>query len=470
MKNYDLLADYTNVRNTLLNDTLGRNEFLFRFVSLLQSVEGMNCSIALDAQWGAGKTFFVQQAHLVLNVLNPYIQKDGVSDESQADISKIKGLIKGKGIEGQNPQLAVYYNAWENDSSDDPILSIIYSIAKSIPVDKELLEGKRNIREVVGSIFGLVHFQVSLPIKEASVTVDFDGQRVKDVIDALEKKKEFGQIEQDVKLKSEINEFLDSLLLEKAYRLVIFIDELDRCQPLFAVKLLERIKHYFGNTNLTFVFSTNLVELQNTIRSLYGEQFSASRYLDKFFDVTLKLPPVEAKDYFTFLGITSRSIWDTLKLRIAESLHLGLREMNRFLKLTSIADGMLRKTNRAWHDEAYRHLMMDCLSPLLIALRMVDQQMYDSFVNGEDATPLVSLFKHNEKEKGWLSSLGVLSDDATGLHSNESRILQVYDAVFGVTSGNEETVQVGSLNIHEGTKQRLLEITSLLSEYARYDE
>ena len=131
---------------------------------------------------------------------------------------------------------------------------------------------------------------------------------------------------------------------------------------------------------------------------------------------------------------------------------------------------MLRKTKRAWHDDAYRHLLMDCLCPLLIALRMVNQQMYNSFVNGEDATPLVSLLKNNEKEKGWLSSLGVLSDDATGLHSNESRILQVYDAVFGVTSGNEETVQVGSLNIHEGTKQRLLEITSLLSEYARYDE
>ncbi len=470
MKNYDLLADYTNVRDTLLNDTLGRNEFLFRFVSLLQSVEGMNCSIALDAQWGAGKTFFVQQAKLVLDVLNPYIQKDSISGNLKSDVSEIEERIKLKGLEGQNPQLAVYYNAWENDNSDDPILSIIYSIAKSIPVDKELLEGKRNIREVVGSIFGLVHFQVSLPIKEASVTVDFDGQRVKDVIDALEKKKVFGQIEHDVKLKSEINEFLDSLLLEKAYRLVIFIDELDRCQPLFAVKLLERIKHYFGNTNLTFVFSTNLVELQNTIRSLYGEQFSASRYLDKFFDVTLKLPPIEAKDYFACLGVNPRSVWDTLKLRIAESLHLGLREINRFLKLTSIADGMLRKTNRAWHDEAYRHLMMDCLSPLLIALRMVDQQMYDSFVNGKDATPLVSLFENNENADRILGEWGLRSNDAADLRSNKSRLVPVYNAVFEVTSGNEETVQVGNLKIPKDTKQRLLEITSLLSEYARYDE
>ena len=117
MKNYDLLADYTNVRDTLLNDTLGRNEFLFRFVSLLQSVEGMNCSIALDAQWGAGKTFFVQQAHLVLDVLNPYIQKDSISGNLKSDVSEIEERIKLKGLEGQKPQLAVYYSAWKNDNS-----------------------------------------------------------------------------------------------------------------------------------------------------------------------------------------------------------------------------------------------------------------------------------------------------------------------------------------------------------------
>ena len=130
-----------------------------------------------------------------------------------------------------------------------------------------------------------------------------------------------------------------------------------------------------------------------------------------------------------------------MKLRIAESLHLGLREINRFLKLTSIADGMLRKTKRAWHDEAYRCLLMDCLSPLLIALRMVNQQTYDSFVNGEDATPLVSLFENNENADRILGEWGLRSNDATDLRSNKSRITQVYNAIFGVASRKEEAVR-----------------------------
>ena len=159
----------------------------------------------------------------------------------------------------------MYYNAWENDNLDDPILSLIYSIAQNISTDIKIVEGKRDIGEIVKNIFGLVHVQFSIPLNDANkntLGIDVDGQRVANVVDALHKKKDFGKIENDVKLKSAVNEYLNSLLLEKANRLVIFIDELDRCQPLFAVRLLERVKHYFDNPNITFVFSTNVEELQ----------------------------------------------------------------------------------------------------------------------------------------------------------------------------------------------------------------
>ena len=157
---------------------------------------------------------------------------------------------------------------------------------KNISTDIQITEGKRDIGEIVKSIIKLVNFQVSVPIdasNQTSATFGIDGQKITDVIDAFKKKKEFGHIENELTLRNEINEFLNSLFTEKANRLLIFIDELDRCKPLFAVSLLERIKHYFDNPNITFVFSTNLSELQNTIRNLYGDQFSASRYLDKFF-------------------------------------------------------------------------------------------------------------------------------------------------------------------------------------------
>lgn len=88
MKSFDLNPNYNNIKNTLLTNELGRNKFLFRFISLLQSIDDMNCSIALDAQWGAGKTFFVKQAKLVFDAINPYIETDKLTEELKNDCKK----------------------------------------------------------------------------------------------------------------------------------------------------------------------------------------------------------------------------------------------------------------------------------------------------------------------------------------------------------------------------------------------
>lgn len=64
--------------------------------------------------------------------------------------------------------------------------------------------------------------------------------------------------------------------------MIIFIDELDRCKPSFAVHLLEQIKHYLYDERIIFVLSVNQEELQYTIKHFYGNEFDASRYLDRF--------------------------------------------------------------------------------------------------------------------------------------------------------------------------------------------
>ena len=79
----------------------------------------------------------------------------------------------------------------------------------------------------------------------------------------------------------------EEVLFEKSERLVIFMDELDRCRPSYAVQLLECIEHYFINDRITFVFSANLEQLQHTIKNIYGNDVDACRYLDCFFDLLL---------------------------------------------------------------------------------------------------------------------------------------------------------------------------------------
>jgi len=77
----------------------------------------------------------------------------------------------------------------------------------------------------------------------------------------------------------------------------IFIDELDRCRPIYAVELLERIKHLFDVPGITFVLSMDKGQLAHSICGLYGNNFDGNGYLRRFIDVEYRLKPVKASLY-----------------------------------------------------------------------------------------------------------------------------------------------------------------------------
>lgn len=71
--------------------------------------------------------------------------------------------------------------------------------------------------------------------------------------------------------------------------LYIFIDELDRCRPTFAIELLERIKHFFDVENCKFIIATDKQQLSHSIKAVYGVGFDSERYLRRFFDAEYSL-------------------------------------------------------------------------------------------------------------------------------------------------------------------------------------
>jgi hypothetical protein len=79
-------------------------------------------------------------------------------------------------------------------------------------------------------------------------------------------------------------------VVEQKKPVVIFIDELDRCSPDFAVRLIERIKHFFEVPNLVFVLLLNREQLEKAVKGRYGSEVDASAYLGKFVHFFLRLP------------------------------------------------------------------------------------------------------------------------------------------------------------------------------------
>lgn len=83
--------------------------------------------------------------------------------------------------------------------------------------------------------------------------------------------------------------------------LFIFIDELDRCRPGYAIRLLEGVKHLFNVQGVCFVFTTNMTQLAASIKGIYGGEFDGFRYLKRQFSFEYRLPEPSADNFARML-------------------------------------------------------------------------------------------------------------------------------------------------------------------------
>ena len=279
MNSFELIPTEENLIHTLDKDLLKRNKDLVRFYDLILVQEGAS-SIAIDGRWGSGKTFFVKQSMLLINAKNPMSDMD---DEKKASIVSALPFPKKAEDMPENYDVAVYYDAWENDNGTDPVLSLVYEIIKQLGINYAF-DDNSNAFKLAGSVLEAL-----------------TGRNINGIIENLKSDNPLTKIKEEKDLHENIKNFFTELLVERGNRLVVFIDELDRCKPSYAVQLLERIKHYLYDDRITFVFSVNLGELQHTIKHYYGNTFDACRYLDRFFDMRISLPPADKTAFYGFL-------------------------------------------------------------------------------------------------------------------------------------------------------------------------
>lgn len=449
MKNYSTSPTDQNAVELLKSDPLRRNHAVLRFLQLISSIDD-SCSIALNGEWGSGKTIFIKQIKLILDYNNP---QSLLSD----DLRKFMDSM-GTQIPDCVNCSTVYYDAWTNDDNDDPILSLVYATIASKQSNYSS-ETERSLSDLVGKILDAV-----------------TARPISDVFKQVKGENSFAPVKKQENIHSLIHEFLDELILERGNRLVIFIDELDRCRPAYAVQLLERIKHYFDDERVTFVFSVNFAQLQHTIKSYYGHFFDATRYLDKFFDLRISLPEIDYRRFieYKFSFFTSGYIYDEVCVRVAQYFSFTLREVERYMRLIRIA----AYKNSHGRDEAsfsgQKALQFGLLYlvPVMIGLSMSDMDAYTKFIAGENFDVLRKVLScmTDYTYQDWL---GINKKDFTNADAAVmEKIKKVYDAVFA-NQGNENRINpgihIGTMTFTEQTRREIMNIATLLAPCAEYD-
>jgi Cdc6-like AAA superfamily ATPase len=80
-------------------------------------------------------------------------------------------------------------------------------------------------------------------------------------------------------------------------KIIVLVDELDRCRPTYAVEMLEVIKHFFETKGCAFLVATDTEALQHSISAIYGTNFKAESYLKRFFNRKIRLSDISELDY-----------------------------------------------------------------------------------------------------------------------------------------------------------------------------
>ena len=457
MKSLDLTPTNENVYNSLINDSIGRGEFVRQFVKMLNAIED-NCTIALEGNWGSGKTFFVKQVKMVLDAHNPNYQPVNgfLTEERRKEIKeKCSEFNAEDGSTELKPQLCVYYDAWQNDNDEDPILSLVYSIVKETGSDFSF--DKKPTLDICSELINLVcDKDISKLIKVL---------KGENALDLIKKTKD----EAD-----KVSEFVQSLLPEVGERLIVFVDELDRCKPSYAVKLLEKIKHYFLDEEITFVFSVNINELQHTIKKHYGSDFDATRYLDRFFDLRAALPKFDLEKYYASIGFElNENMFNYVCASVINKYQFEMRNIAKYIRLAKIAvPKSVRKGDMLFVPEKSALFIYNIyVIPIMIGLKLTDAKRFENFVNGKDCTPLLDFQK--------CFSMGCFVDLAFERYEKssndkaaaiEKKIKEIYDAIFVEKYEDESYRLIGSMYFNKKTKDSVMCIAGLMSSSASFDE
>lgn len=381
----ELLSNEENISQAFSKDSVKRVDLVISLFEMINSPSFDISSIAIDGHWGSGKTFFIKMLIMLINA------KAGKSDLKEEYKKVILDTAQEKKKQITESIITpIYYDSWQNDSMSEPVLSLIYTICKQTQTAAEF---SSEIEKIVKSMTkGISNFLLKILEKYALLPGLTDFKEA--ICKAFNSDSPFVSVIDTEELSKNIRNLLNEIVKDKS--LVIFIDELDRCKPPFAIKLLESIKHYFYNEKILFVFSVNLDELQHSVKCVYGQNFDACRYLDRFFNVRFNLPPVDVRSYLKqeFSSNNKEDIALTITASLAREYKLELREICKFRAQVSL---ITKNINFNIYDscEAAVEFIKLIFAPIALCLKFVDLEQYNDFMSGKGQEILKKLFTSN---------------------------------------------------------------------------
>ncbi len=230
-------------------------------------------AIAVYGDWGAGKTTAMKWLHGLIDEWN---------ENGQAE-DKIK--IR-----------PVWFYPWKYDNKEDVWRGLIAEVIwKAIDVKTASVKTVTEAFKMLGMFIGKSAIDIISAAKMNVPGFELSGEAVKEIA------KDFKEASHPEK--QYLNQYEDALKrwveksLGKNQRMVIFIDDLDRCMPEIALQVIEALKLYLNIEKLFFVVGVDKTVIDKLVKEHYKQlgldEDKSKNYLAKMFQVEVQVEPSE---------------------------------------------------------------------------------------------------------------------------------------------------------------------------------
>ena len=243
--------------------------------------------------------------------------------------------------------MPIVLNAWESDYCGDPLIAILTSLVDAIDswTGEDRPSSANSFKEAAKDA---AWYLLSLGDSIVSATTGLSPISAGEV--AKNKKNErraAAKVQTDFleafrlrrKALHQLQERLWETFGGKSLKVIVLVDELDRCRPDYAISYLETIKHVFAVKGLSFVLAVDYQQLAAAASALFGQHLKFPEYFRKFCHRDFFLPEPSLPGLTKLCGDYVKKYLEVDSIRsctmpMVPHLHEAIRDLSKAWKLT----------------------------------------------------------------------------------------------------------------------------------------
>jgi hypothetical protein len=279
--------------NESLSDFIDYSHLLKAVTTIIDTDNLLPCSIGIYGDWGSGKSSLMRM-----------VEKEY---EEDSDILVIK--FNGWLFEGYEDAKSVLMGRIV-----DEIISQRKFSEKAIKYAAKLLKRVDWIKVAGSSLKYGTSFLTLGPVGIAGMSLADTMSNMQDVDyeNYIKEKQDDKTEDSDESLRSNIQEFhknFEALIEEtRIKKIIVFIDDLDRCSPDTIIGTLEAIKLFLFTKNTAFVIGADERLIKYAVKRRFpevpGENLEVGRdYLEKLIQYPIRIPPLNKIELTTYVNL-----------------------------------------------------------------------------------------------------------------------------------------------------------------------